>query len=86
MVQQWGAQGEWVELIYSDDGKGIPSELHDKVFEPFFTTRRGAGGSGLGLHIVFNIVNQILKGMVKLSSVAGEGAVFTLRFPRILPN
>ena len=86
VVQQWGAQGEWVELIYSDDGKGIPSELHDKVFEPFFTTRRGAGGSGLGLHIVFNIVNQILKGMVKLSSVAGEGAVFTLRFPRILPN
>ncbi len=75
-----------VELVYADDGKGIPPEHQSKVFEPFFTTRRGKGGSGLGLHIVYNIVHQTLKGDLKMASEPGLGVIFTITFPRILPN
>ncbi|MBU0690165.1 MAG: PAS domain-containing sensor histidine kinase [Gammaproteobacteria bacterium] len=78
--------GEWIELIYRDNGKGIPRELQGKVFEPFFTTRRGSGGSGLGLHLVYNIVYQTLKGTLMLASEPGQGVTFTIRFPRVLPK
>ncbi|WP_247877106.1 ATP-binding protein [Azospirillum brasilense] len=74
-----------VELVYADDGRGIPPDLHGKVFEPFFTTSRGAGGSGLGLNIVYNIATRRLKGRIALDSAPGRGAAFTLRFPRVAP-
>ena len=77
--------GDEVELVYADDGRGIPSELHGKVFEPFFTTSRGTGGSGLGLNIVYNIATRKLRGRIALDSAPGRGAVFTLRFPRVAP-
>jgi signal transduction histidine kinase len=80
------AAGKWIELAYRDDGKGISPELHDKVFEPFFTTRRGKGGSGLGLNIVFNIVQKTLKGTLVLERTSAAGAHFTLRFPRTQPR
>jgi signal transduction histidine kinase len=51
-----------IELRYSDDGKGIPTEIQCKIFDPFFTTQCGNGGSGLGLNLVYNIVHQTLKG------------------------
>jgi signal transduction histidine kinase len=51
-----------IELRYSDDGKGIPTEIQSKIFDPFFTTQCGNGGSGLGLNLVYNIVHQTLKG------------------------
>jgi signal transduction histidine kinase len=73
-----------VELIYSDDGKGIAQEVQSKIFEPFFTTRRGQGGSGLGLHIVYNLVRQTLKGHLQMSSLLGQGTTFRLRFARVL--
>ncbi len=75
---------DWIQLVYSDDGKGIPVELQAKVFDPFFTTRRGSGGSGLGLHIVYNIVYQTLKGSLTLQSTE-NGTTFTVQFPRSLP-
>jgi PAS domain S-box-containing protein len=71
-----------VRIVYSDDGRGIAPELHSKVFEPFFTTRRSAGGSGLGLHIVHTIVTQSLKGSITLASSPGHGVKFTLSLPR----
>lgn len=77
------ADGE-INLRYSDDGRGIPPEHHGKVFDPFFTTRRGEGGSGLGLHIVYNLVTQLLRGSIQLSSEANRGACFIIRFPAIL--
>jgi signal transduction histidine kinase len=77
---------DFVELIYSDDGRGIPDELQAQVFDPFFTTQRGQGGSGLGLHIVYNIIHQTLKGELKMDSVLNEGTTFTLCFPRISTN
>lgn len=68
-------------LIYSDDGKGIPTKHLSKIFEPFFTTKRGQGGTGLGLHIVYNIVTQNLKGDIKCSSQTSNGTSFTIRIP-----
>lgn len=75
-----------VRLIYSDDGQGIPSELQSKIFDPFFTTQRGNGGSGLGLHIVYNVVHQTLKGRLQMHSAHAQGTMFTLHFPRVCPQ
>lgn len=75
-----------IRLVYSDDGQGIPPELQSKVFDPFFTTQRGNGGSGLGLHIVYNSVRQTLKGRLQMHSAYAQGTLFTLHFPRICPR
>ena len=72
-----------VELRCEDDGRGIPPALHHAIFEPFFTTRRGFGGSGLGLHLVYNIVTIRLNGSIEVLSRAGGGTVFLLRLPRV---
>lgn len=69
-------------LRFSDNGKGINEENLGKIFDPFFTTKRGSGGTGLGLHIVFNIVNQTLKGSIKCESSPGHGTTFILNIPR----
>lgn len=70
-----------LHLIYSDDGLGIPKELQSKVFNPFFTTQRVKGGTGLGLHIVHNMVTQVLGGRIQLSSSPGNGVEFSIYFP-----
>jgi signal transduction histidine kinase/purine-cytosine permease-like protein len=68
-------------LEVGDNGRGIPVELHARVFEPFFTTRRGLGGSGLGLHIVNQIVTRQLGGAIALESTPGDGTRFRIRAP-----
>ncbi len=73
-----------VELVYADDGKGIPEAVLPRIFEPFFTTNRGGGGSGLGLNIVANVVRQRLRGEIAVWSLPGHGARFTVSFPREL--
>jgi len=73
-----------VRLVYRDDGKGIPKDLQQKVFEPFVTTRRNNGGTGLGLHIVYNLVYQTLKGHLKMFS-SPKGTVFVVTFPKCSP-
>ncbi len=75
--------GDDLLLRYSDNGKGIAAADLGRVFDPFFTTARGSGGSGLGLHIVYNLVSQSLGGSVRASSGPGAGAVFEIRFPRV---
>jgi signal transduction histidine kinase len=74
-----------VELVYADDGKGIPAESLSQVFDPFYTTRRGRGGSGLGMHIVYNLVTARWGGDIRLDSEEGRGARFTLSLPRLPP-
>ena len=74
-----------VELTYTDDGKGIPAAVLGRVFDPFFTTRRGSGGSGLGLHIVYNLVTGTLKGQISVQSTPGAGTTFIVRFPQHTP-
>lgn len=68
-------------LTYSDDGSGIPADHLSKVYEPFFTTARHQGGTGLGLNIVYNIVTQSLKGMIQIDSQVGMGTKFIITLP-----
>ncbi|MDF1693969.1 MAG: HAMP domain-containing sensor histidine kinase [Zhongshania sp.] len=70
-----------IKLQFTDDGRGIPAENLSRVCDPFFTTRRGRGGSGLGLHIVYNLVTQQLCGKIKIDSEEGKGTSITLLFP-----
>ncbi|WP_442770414.1 ATP-binding protein [Zoogloea ramigera] len=74
-----------IELCIRDNGCGIPPEVQGRVFDPFFTTRMGQGGSGLGLYIVYNIVTSLLGGSIEVSSTPG-GTCFTMRFPACAPD
>jgi len=68
-------------LLYADDGKGMDEEVSRRVFDPFFTTNRGGGGSGLGMHILFNQVKQTLGGTIELHSIVGKGTAFEINIP-----
>jgi signal transduction histidine kinase len=65
-------------LNYQDNGKGISIEHENKIFDPFFTTKRGQGGSGLGLHIIYNLITQQLRGTLKLMKVSPHGLGFII--------
>jgi PAS domain S-box-containing protein len=79
-------EDDMVELAYADDGKGIPASFLPRIYDPFFTTRRGTGGSGLGLHIVYNLVTGTLRGQISVESEPGKGTRFTVKFPINIPN
>lgn len=71
----------WIELVVADDGAGISASDLPRIFEPYFTTRAGKGGTGLGLDIVRGIVEDSLGGQIAIHSVQGEGTRFTIRLP-----
>src|SRR5450830_1884776 len=71
-------------MTYSDDGKGMSSAQLEKLFEPFYTTKRSQGGSGLGAHIIYNLVTGSLAGQVNVSSQEGHGLQYRMCFPRDL--
>ncbi len=73
-------KGNDLSISYKDDGKGMSKENLSKVFDPFFTTKRGSGGSGLGTHIIFNLVTQKLHGTISALSHEGEGMTFIMYF------
>jgi len=68
-------------LEFSDDGRGIAANDLPRIFEPFFTTNRKKGGSGLGLHIIYNIITQKLQGTITCRSEPGKGATFAVTIP-----
>ena len=70
----------------SDDGRGIALELQKRIFEPFYTSKRGSGGTGLGLHICQGIVSRVLGGEMRVHSEVGRGSTFVLLFPRVAPD
>lgn len=74
-----------VEIIYSDDGIGVPAAQLARVFDPFYTTKLGQGGSGLGLSIVLNLVHDLLGGELVTESRENEGVTFRLILPRNAP-
>lgn len=74
---------DMVELSFIDDGNGIPDEVLQHVFEPFFTTRFGQGGSGLGLYIVYNQVHKLLGGRIDVTSEPEHGTTFRLLLPKV---
>jgi len=76
--------GDNLVLTYQDDGSGMPEDVRKKIFDPFFTTKRGKGGTGLGMHIIYNLVSHKLQGSIEVSSVLGRGTCFTIKIPRII--
>ena len=74
-----------VELLFSDDGCGMSPEVRRQVFDPFFTTRRDQGNTGLGLHIVHNIVTNRLGGRIHLETKPGMGTKIQIVMPREAP-
>jgi signal transduction histidine kinase len=71
-----------IEIIFTDDGAGMTPDVQRQAFDPFFTTRRNEGGTGLGLHIVYNLVTQQLGGRMMLESKLGQGTTFRIIMPR----
>ena len=73
--------GDWVRIAFADDGRGIAAEHLARVFDPFFTTRMGQGGTGLGLNIAHTIASSLLAGSIRVESTPGGGTVFILELP-----
>ncbi|MBI3286061.1 MAG: GAF domain-containing protein [Burkholderiales bacterium] len=73
--------GDAVEIVFSDNGKGIGDDDLRRIFDPFFTTKLGHGGSGLGLSIVHNLVYSVMGGKIDVESALGQGTRFTLSLP-----
>jgi signal transduction histidine kinase len=74
--------GDVVEVRIRDNGVGIPPEIKDKLFQPFFTTKPTGEGTGLGLSISYDIVTQEHGGTITVDSRVGEFTEFTFRLPR----
>ncbi len=72
-----------VEIIFADNGAGMSPDVQRQAFDPFFTTRRNEGGTGLGLHIVYNLVTQQLGGRMMLESRLGQGTTFRIIMPKV---
>jgi PAS domain S-box-containing protein len=78
-------QGEQVTLQFADNGVGIPQGVLLHLFEPFFSTKIGRGGTGLGMSIVDSIVRKVLGGAMQVQSVVGQGTTLEIRLPRVAP-
>jgi len=70
-----------VLFVYKDNGRGMTDQTLARIFDPFFTTKRSRGGSGLGMHIVHNLVTQALKGQILCHSNPGEGMMVIMKIP-----
>lgn len=77
--------GDLIRLEVADDGRGMTADVLPRVFEPFFSTRFGQGGNGLGLAICHSLVEQVLGGHIQAHSIAGQGSRFVLDMPRVAP-
>jgi signal transduction histidine kinase len=77
---------EQIEITFSDDGGGIPEDVQRHVFDPFFTTRRAQGCTGLGLYIVHNLVTDQLGGKITLVSAPGKGTSIRMTLPLLAPG
>ncbi|GAW95577.1 MULTISPECIES: ATP-binding protein [Colwellia] len=75
------ALAESIELLYGDNGCKLDEITKAQLFEPFYTTKRGKGGSGLGAHIVYNLVTQKLKGSIELITDQAQGKTFKINIP-----
>jgi PAS domain S-box-containing protein len=85
-VLAWPSDAEHVVIEVRDTGRGISADNLHRVFDPFFTTRLGQGGSGLGLHIVHNLVQSVLGGRIEVHSQPSQGACFRMTLPLQAPE
>jgi len=72
-------QNGYLALQYKDNGRGMDASSLKKIFDPFFTTRRGDGGTGLGMHIIYNLVTQTFAGEIKCDSSLDNGVCFSMK-------
>ena len=80
-------RSDMIRIVFSDDGRGMAADVRNKAFDPFFTTARNRGSTGLGLHIVYNLVTSKLQGRIDMASRPGHGTTFTITFPtRVIEN
>lgn len=70
-----------LRVRYSDDGREMSEAVRSRIFEPFYTTKRGQGGTGLSLHIIYNLVTQRLNGDIECESAPGKGTTFIIHLP-----
>ncbi|MCC2618046.1 GAF domain-containing sensor histidine kinase [Aestuariibacter halophilus] len=75
------ADNEHLIVQYRDNGKGMSRHAIDNLYKPFFTQARDKGGSGMGMHICYNLVTKVLEGEIDCTSTPGKGVHFTLRIP-----
>lgn len=80
------AGSDRLAIAITDNGIGMPGEVQAKAFDPFFTTKRDSGGTGLGLHIVHNLVTGALGGDIDLASIPGHGTRFLIHLPIKAPQ
>jgi signal transduction histidine kinase len=80
------ASNNRVRLSVSDNGKGVDGEIKADIFEPFYTTARGKGNTGLGLYMVYQWVTQVLKGEISLQSDLGGNEDYKTQFVILLPE
>jgi len=85
-IRAWVLSPGWVRLVVEDDGVGIAPENIQRVFDPFFSTRFGKGGSGLGLSITHRLVEHTLGGKIEVRSELGQGTHFDITLPLLAPT
>ncbi|MBR2649973.1 MAG: HAMP domain-containing histidine kinase [Sediminibacterium sp.] len=73
--------GNKIEIHVSDNGTGIPSEIKEKIFQPFFTTKPTGQGTGLGLSLAYDIVTKVHGGKLTVESDQGKGTTFKIEIP-----
>lgn len=86
LIRAEALDDDTIELQFSDDGGGMTEEVQRRVFDPFFTTKMGQGGTGLGMHIVYNIVTGVLGGRIGIDSAPGVGSTVRMVLPRVAPQ
>ena len=84
-IEARALEGDHVQLDVSDDGQGMPSEVLARIYDPFYTTKLGQGGSGLGMYIVHSLVTGTLAGSLSATSAPGQGARFVITLPQTAP-
>jgi PAS domain S-box-containing protein len=84
-IQVRASGNDNVEVLFADNGCGMSLDVRRRAFDPFFTTRRDQGGTGLGLHIVYSIVTTRLGGRLALDSTPGNGTRIQIVLPRVAP-
>ena len=77
----WGGGEGGVIITVSDNGPGIPADLKDKIFQPFFTTKPTGSGTGLGLSLSYDIITKGHGGRLELATEEGVGSKFTIEMP-----
>lgn len=80
-----GADG-WMSVTVADDGNGMSPTQQRRIFDPFYTTKLGQGGSGLGMAIVHRLITETMGGEIAVTSTPGQGTAFTLHIPPVAPG